>query len=409
MRARYGGQTMNPLAQQNPRTATMLAPTPSHPLRFPLISPHRRHFRLLLDNLHRNSRGPSAAMPGLANVISPKRVVTEPPPPKKRSWRDWKLKSPFRKKHAPDCVQHTAEANSGRLLNLPGVTKYAEKNARHCTTPSRAVSDAGHKFHNASPCQNSHITDRLGLSPRPILKSKSLGTKNGLGFTGMQGEEVYFGYDAYEALEQRKMRIGQPFGEKLHYKSPLLRGERLFQLTVNLPRTSFHKNDCCSEYEDDSDPSEEDATIRPRTAEAEKSPYLFPRSTTEASGNKGLGMIRSPELVQLPRSNTQEVLGQIFDKPDDLDSVTFQRYSDLVRKQGRYSGGAGKKHLGTSDYESTPTPVSRVTRSPRGKKGTTQCSTILYSLHFSCDANGCHRIDRYVLPSIPSSPEVPIR
>lgn len=347
-------------------------------------------------------------MPGLANVISPKRVVTEPPPPKKRSWRDWKLKSPFRKKHAPDCIQHAAEASSSRLLNLPGVTKYAEKNPRHCTTPSRAVSDAGHKFHNASPCQNSHITDRLGLSPRPILKSKSLGTKNGLGFTGMQGEEVYFGYDAYEALEQRKMRIGQPLGEKLHYESPVLRGERLFQLTVNLPRTSFH-NDCCSEYEDDSDPSDEDATIRPRTAEAEKSPYLFPRSTTKASGNKGLGMIRSPELVQLPRSNTQEVLGQIFDKPDDLDSVTFQRYSDLVRKQSRYSGEAEKIHLGTADYQSTPTPVSRVARSPRGKKGTTQCSTTLYSLYCPCDANGYHRINRYVIPSIPPSPEVPIR
>ncbi|KAI5814082.1 hypothetical protein BZA77DRAFT_357084 [Pyronema omphalodes] len=303
-------------------------------------------------------------MPGLSDVISPKRIVTDPPPPKKRSWRGWRLKSPFRKKHTPECAQHAGEADSGSLLNLPGATQYAEHNVRHCTTPSRAVSDAGHKFHNASPCQNSHVTERLGLSPRPILKSKSLGTKTGLGLTSRQGEEIYFGYDPYEALQQRKMRVGQPF-EKMHYRSPLLKGEKLFQLPVKPSRPAFHEDDCCSDYEDYSDHSHEDLTIRPRITKKETGPYSFPRSATEASGHRGLGMIRSPELVQIPRSDTQEFLAQLFDKPDDINSVTFQRYSDLVRKQGRYSGEAGKKHLGTSDYESTPTPVSRVTRSPR--------------------------------------------
>jgi len=160
-------------------------------------------------------------------------------------------------------------------------------------------------------------------------------------------------YDPYEAVEYRKRHMGGPQGKAV-YKMPAVESTISH---LRRPETIT--------------PWKKEANVTEMPPQVSRLP---PSVTTKATrykivANENIkfppGLVRSPEQRQIVKRVPIVDDDDEMERPEGIDSVTYKRFSNLVKKHQRNAGEESPRTPRRSEedyYENDLTPVARLAR-----------------------------------------------
>ncbi|KAF8536524.1 hypothetical protein BDD12DRAFT_934292 [Trichophaea hybrida] len=288
-------------------------------------------------------------------TASPQRAPPEPPPIKlhrRFTLKNVKLRSPF-KCLTGDRPDEPLKLPSRGLFNTAAVNNVLDQGNRIDISRRRSVSASavqqGEGFQRHLRRSLSVSTHRsipsFAASPAKATEKPDVLTK---------AERVY---DPFEAVEHRKRHMGGGARAKAVYTSP--------PVDSTLPQ--LLQADRIAPWKKSANITEMPPQVSrlPDTVSIDGNRY---RLVATENHKFGPGLVRSPEQRQIVKRVLIE--DDEIERPEGVDSVTFKRFSDLVKKHERNSGETSRNIPLRSEeeyYNYHLTPVARLART--GGKG----------------------------------------